>query len=176
MRNRNNNGVCRDKTRCFLVFAKAAVFIPGDITDDNAVILNFNGSLQIFKAYAVDFGVLHLTRRSRRRFGNGIHRYLFRAVTHSRARHIHGSVARADDSHTLAQIIYIRVIQIIDCIMHIAKSFAGNEQTLGPPCTCADENRVVTVVEQILQADRTAHRKVGPEQNSHFTHFDVIAV
>ena len=62
------------------------------------------------------------------------------AMADGGTRHIHGRVARADDNNPIAQVVNIRVLQVIDGEVDIAVAFTLDVQGVGPPHTSADED------------------------------------
>ena len=83
------------------------------------------------------------------------------------AGHVHGGVAGANDDHPLAQMVAVGVVEVVDAEMHMAQSLAFDVQSVGLPDAGADEDGLVAVPEQIVDADGPADGGVGP-------HLDVL--
>lgn len=88
---------------------------------------------------------------------------MFCPLAQGGAGHVHGRVARADHRHIIAQIIHIRIHQIIDGKVHVAQALAGNAQLFGPPHAGADEDGLIAVPLQIVHRERPADGGVGPD-------------
>ena len=76
---------------------------------------------------------------------------------------IHGGVACADDDQAAAQVVDVRVLQVVDGIVYVAQALALDVQRVGTPYAGADEDGLVAVAEQILNFQRLAHVGVGAD-------------
>ena len=87
------------------------------------------------------------------------------ALAQRRARHVHGGVARADEVDAFAQMVAVRIAEVIDAEMHVSKRLSLDVQGVGLPCARAEEDRLVSVCKHVLNGDRPADGRVGPHLN-----------
>ena len=109
------------------------------------------------------FGIAGLVIAGRHLFGNGNADHMAGAVADGGAGHIHGRIARADDDHTVAQVIDIRVLQVIDGVMYIAQALPLDAKGIGAPDAGANENSLVTVTEKVLQLEGLTNIGIGTD-------------
>ena len=131
------------------------------ITEDNALVGDFHRLFIEDEVDALQLGIAGLILAGRDMLRQREALQMPCAVADGRAGHIHRRVARADNDYTVAQMVDIGVLQIVDGVVHVAKAFALDVQRVGPPYAGADEDCLVAVAEQILDLERLAHIGVG---------------
>ena len=94
-----------------------------------------------------------------------------RTMTDDRPGHIHGRISYADDGHPVAQVVGIRVCQIVDGKMDISQGLSLHSQGFGTPNAGSDEDALITVPEQILNLQGAADGGVGTDFDSDFQQF-----
>ena len=92
---------------------------------------------------------------------------LAHALAQRCAAHVHRSVARADDVEGLAKAVAVRVVEVVDAVVHVAQRLALDVQGVRLPYARAQEDGLVTVLEHVLDGDRAADRRVR-------AHLDVL--
>ena len=95
-------------------------------------------------------------------------------MAQSRPGHIHGRISHADDSHPVAQIVHIRIYQVINGKMHISQGLPFYAQGLRTPHAGSDENAFVAVPEQILDLQSSADGCIGTDPDSNGLQFLLI--
>ena len=98
------------------------------------------------------------------------------ALANRRARHIHRRVARADDGDAVAEMVDIRVLEVVDRIVTVAERFAVNAKALRTPCTRAHKDCLVAVAEQVVHRERAADRCVRADVDAERAQLFAVAV
>ena len=70
----------------------------------------------------------------------------------------------------------IGVLEIVDGKVAVAERLAMNAETLGAPCTCPHEDGLITVAEEIVDADCTADGRVRTDVDAERQEFLGVAV
>ena len=59
----------------------------------------------------------------------------------------------------------VRIIQIMDPVVHMPQCLPFYVKRIRPPHTCPDKNRLIAVPEQIVNGNSPSHRSVWPYLN-----------
>ena len=87
-------------------------------------------------------------------------------MAQNRPGHVHGSISGSDDGHRISQIMGIRIGQIINGKMDVAKAFPLDSQGLRSPYPCPDKDGTISVPEQIADLQRSADGRIRPDFNA----------
>ena len=136
----NDHAVCRVKHFGTRFFGQGTVLGFVQAAEHNALIGDLHRLFVEHKLHALQLGIagLVLAGRDMPRKREALH--MAHAMADGGTRHIHGRVARADDNNPVAQVVNIRVLQVIDGEVDIAVAFTLDVQGVGPPHTSADED------------------------------------
>ena len=176
LRNGDHDGIARNEVLRSWLRHDLAILLHLRLGEHDAIILDGGSGLVELELHTVELRKFELIRGSGYLITTLIYRYVLYALTDRGTCNIHRRVSGTEDRHGLAEVHGLRVIEIIDRVMHIAEGLARNQHTARTPCTGADEDGAIAIVEKILEGDVSADGKVRTEEDTHLTHLRVVAV
>ena len=141
--------------------AELALFVKLVVGEDNAVVEDLHRGLHHLKLHALELCVAGLVVARGDLVAAVENRDIVRALADGGPGAVHGGVAGADDDDALTHVEGLGACQVVDGKGHMAQGLALDVQGLRTPETGADEDALVAVAEQVIQADRAADGGVG---------------
>ena len=105
----------------------------------------------------------------------GVNGYMAAALPDGGTGNIHGGIAGTNDRDPVTQCVDIRVDEIVDRVVGIAERLTLDAQPTWPPDTGADEDSLIAVVEQIINRQRSANRRVRTDADTGLEELRLIA-
>ena len=153
---------------------EAAVLVLNNVTEDNSLVNDLHGALVVLKLYALKLCVVKLVLACRNLLCDGEAGEVLNLVAKGGSCNVHCRITCADYDNTLSKLKGLGAVKIVDTEMHVAECLALDVQGVGLPHACADEDCLVSVTEEILDADRSAD--VGVGTNLDTLHLDVAVL
>ena len=174
--NGDHDGITRNEVLRSRLRHDLAILLHLRLGEHHAIILDGGSGLVELELHTIKLRKLKLIRGGGHLITTLVYRYVLHALTDRGTCDIHRRVSGTEDSHRLAEVDRLRIIKIIDRIMHIAEGLTRNQHTARTPCTSADKDGAIAIVEKILEGDVSADGKVWTEEDPHLTHLRVVAV
>ena len=157
-----------------LDIGEAAVLVLDNVTEDNSLVNDFHGALVVLELHALKLCVVKLVLACCNLLCNGEAGQVLNLVAEGCSGNVHCRITCADNDNSLSKLKGLGAVQIVDAEMHVAECLALDMQGIGFPYTCADEDRLVSVTEEILDADRSSNMGVGTNLDT--LHLDVTVL
>lgn len=98
------------------------------------------------------------------------------ALADGRAGGVHCRIARADDRDAVAEVIDVRILQVVDGVMAVAEALATHAEAARTPDAGADEDGVIAVLKQGVERQDAADGRVRADMDAEFDELLLVAV
>ena len=175
--NGDHDAVCLyEMVRGVVIHPFSGLGILYHVTEDCSLIHDADNVLPEFKVDAVEHGIIVLVLRCRHLVLADIYCDVVGAMADRGARHIHSGIACADDRDLVAELIDIRIVEVVDRIEDMTESLSGYAQLARLPSAGSYKDTAISVIEQVLYAGGSAQFEIGPEHDAHVAHPAIVAV
>ena len=152
------------------------VFVKGGLLVDHALVGDLHRAGAVVHLHPVGHRVFQLPHAGGGLVAAAEHMHLPHPLADGGAGHVHGRIARPDHYQAAAQIVHVRVDQIVDGKVHVAQALAGDAQLFGPPYAGADKDGLVAVPLQVVHRQRPADHRVGPDLDAQLHQLGLVPV
>ena len=135
--------------------SESSILILNNIPEYNTVIFNLNRAFVIFKCDSFKLCIAEFIFTCSNFLSDRETDDIARALSLSSSCNVHSSITGTDNNNSFAEMVAVRVIEVIDTKVDITESLSFNMKRVRLPYTRTNEYRFVAVTEQIINSDGT---------------------